>query len=69
MPDGKDCLLQECGGMVKKSLDGANLCVKAHKKYGQSQHFLHLNCRWFESILQAAHCCLALNLSQTSVQC
>lgn len=41
MPAGKDALLQDCGGIVKESLDGDNLCVKARKKDGQSQHFLH----------------------------
>lgn len=69
IPAGREALLQCDGGIVKKGLDGDSLCVKAHKKqYGQSQHFLDLNCRWLESILQAVHCYLALNLTQTFVQ-
>lgn len=32
MPAGKEALLQDFGGIVKKSLDGDSLCVKAHKK-------------------------------------
>lgn len=32
MPAGKEALLQDCGGIVKKNLEGDSLCVKTHKK-------------------------------------
>lgn len=69
IPVVREALLRWDAGTVKKSLGKGSLCVKAHKnQYGQSQHFLGFNCRWFESMLRAVCCYLAVNLSKVSTE-